>query len=280
MASKRAEGEWIPDFLVRYLNTGEPDPYDFGFLLRDWSESLGINIDEDASVDDLNEKDIARFAKWLKSSEGESAIGEVSRHSPDLIPSYVMMGQARRIPAGAWLLHYTNSDPFKSFDRGAVLDTPLWLTSTNSKSAVIAKCPRNLSEDVGPGEVVFGFAHEVSKARSYKTYGGNAVLFKSDLAVSSYHYSDEEHQAIFPVCSEYVAIAIYSANRRGGGTVYTDEGEDSFDTAEEIIAAYSAGKIGLSRGMTARSRLTRRSRWNPQIVPKASASRARVKSWR
>lgn len=268
---KRVEGEWIAEFLVNYLNTEDPDPYDFGHLLQGWARTARVaGVDNETSAGDLEERDLKAFAKWLKVGEGRDVVERC--RPPELTPSYVMMGDARRLPAGSWLLHYTASDPFTSFDRGALLDAPLWLTHTGNRNTPRIKCPGNLSENISEHEVAFGFAHEVGKEpRRFAVYGHNAVLFKCDIAVVAYHHSDEEWQAIFPICSEYDAIGIYGANGRGGGLVNTVDGEGEFEGALDIIEAFKRGSIGLARGSSQKNR----SRWHPLSQPKKRGTRGK-----
>lgn len=273
-AGSTTPGEWIPNFLVDYLNTPAPDPYDFRFLLKTWADEEDVpGIDEDTMVDDLDELSRERFARWLASNDGESHIFAAMNSSmPEDVPAYIVMNRAARLPKGSWLIHYTDKSPFTSFDRGATLETPLWMTGSRNPSAPLAKCPDNLSDDNGPYEVVFGFAFPVgidrlvplsSDLRSFTKYGRNAVLFRSDLAIQCYHLADEETQAVFPICSEYDAIPIYNANRYGGGTVMTDDGEQTFDTVDEILRAL-ASDTRTPHGRTSGATRGRR-RWHPKV---------------
>jgi hypothetical protein len=258
-------GEWIADFMVKYLNTKEPDPFDFRFLLPDWVDDEDVQgVDEDAAVEDLKPKLLRQFAAWLKGDDGEHAIRKAMQNEPEMVPDYIVMRDARRLPAGSWCLHYTGRNPFSSFKYGARLGAPLWYTGTDNPSAARAACPDNLSERGGIFDVVFGFAFPVtSDIHSFYAYGQNAVLFRSDLAIRCYHEMDEETQVVFPICSEYDAIPIYHSNSRGGGTVVTVDGEREFDTVDEIIEAFDGGKIkreGRALGTT------RKGRWHPLVA--------------
>jgi hypothetical protein len=260
-------GEWIADFLVEHLNPSEPDPFDFQFLLSDWVRGEKIQgVDEDASVEDLEPKLLRKFAAWLKSRDGELAIGRTMDDlglldNPKAVPDHVVMLEARRLPVGSWCLHYTRRDPFSSFKYGARLDTPLWYTGGRNPRAARAVCPGNLSEREGIFNVVFGFAFSAKKP--FFSYGNNAVLFRCDVAVEFYHVGDGYDQVVFPICSEYDAIPIWRANERGGGFVQTVSGEMEFDTVADIIKAFDGGKIK-SEGRALGS--TRKGRWHPLVA--------------
>jgi hypothetical protein len=260
-------GEWIADFMVKYLNTKEPIPFHFQFLLSDWVDEEDVQgVDEDTSVEDLKPKLLRQFAAWLKGSDGERAIGKAMRNEPEMVPDYIVMQGARRLPAGSWCLHYTRRDPFSSFEYGARLGTPLWYTGGGNQRAARAACPGNLSERGGIFDVVFGFAFSARQGR-FSGYGDNAVLFRSDVAIECYHAGDEYDQVVFPICSEYDAIPIWRANGSGGGLVETVSGEEEFDTVADIIEAFDGGKIkreGRALGTT------RKGRWHPLVaLPRA-----------
>jgi hypothetical protein len=266
-AGSTKPGEWIADFLVKYLNTSEPDPYDFRFVLPFWAEEERVKgIDEDTSVDDLSDKDYARFSKWLLSQSLEDMAGFT--HEPGLIPSYIFMTNAQRLPERSWLIHFTDASPFLSFDRGATLSTPLWSTGIGNQRAVRAHCPQNIAEGRSPYEVVFGYAFSLTRKLfdegrlSLEDYGRNAVLFQCDVAVECDHLGDEDTQTVFPICTEYNAIPVLNVNALGGGEVKMGRDAKMFDTAQDIIASFHRSGVREGRALGT----TRKGRWHPLVA--------------
>lgn len=243
-------GEWIADFLVRYLNTSTPNPLDFGgYVIKGWGESEGVRLSEKIEPKDLDEASLQRFARWLQTKEALDLIHNVPWRRRKDIPSYVHMTDAVRLPKGSWLIHFTHRNPFATFDRGATLETPLWSTGVGNTTAPEVSCPYNLARGRNPGRVVFGYALSLSgeSFREKHFYGDNAVLFRSDLAVDCYHAGDRERQVIFPICSEYDVIPILEANDYGGGVVRIGEEDRMFATANDIVRALGR-KPGLASG--------------------------------
>lgn len=264
MASGLAGG-WIADFLVSYLHQGDsPDPYDFAFLTQEWARDQDIEVEDDLHA--WSEKDVERFGRWLRSREGRAAIGEAAFSDPLGVPAYVHFSDVEHVDPNAWLMHFTNSSPFHSFDRGATLEN-LALTKLNRGKHVSAKCPDNLMSDkTGPFEVVFAFAFEVTPRfffrQASRKYGSNAVLFQCDSAVVAFHHGDQEKQVIFPVCSERDAVAVYDVNGKGGGTIAVDGQEVEVDTFEDLVEIVEAKQVGRARGTTRSS-----PRWNARFIP-------------
>lgn len=264
--SKKPEGEWIAEWAVEYFSQSDLDPYDFNSMLPAFGKKIGAKFDPyDTSIDDLSDEDREKFKFFLNSQEGRAGIYKLANREPEEVPSYVMMTDARRVPRGQWLLHFTRSSPFSSFDRGATLETPLWLTGgNNGKQAVPAQCPKNLSEDLSPYEVVFGFAFALP-FRHFgalsKKYGKNAVVFRSDVAVEVYHQTDDEQQVIFPICSEYDALPIVDISTSGSGVVGLSDGQVEFESMSDLMRLLDAvgrSPRGTSAGSTARPRWHRR----------------------
>lgn len=236
-----------PDELARelasYLNT-EVDPYDFAWLLPRWSGSL----DDKRQVDELSEEEQARFAAWLKDTprgdyRASSPIYEAMQQDPLGAPSYLYFRDAYPLGAGAWCVHFTER-AFSSFERGAVLEMLGLSTHYLKKPSV--RCDRNLEDDYGLYERVFGFAfavdelsHPYSISAARRKYGDAAVLFQTDAGVSAYHQSDDERQVIFPLCSERHVVEVTFES--GSGKVWlgldareADEGEEEpFDSLAE-----------------------------------------------
>lgn len=262
-------GEWIPKFLTNYLAI-DVDPYDFGFAIEEWGDSVGLQLENDfESLTDAQQK---AFVQWLSKDYRRNALKLGNEEGARILP-YLLFSDPRPLPRGSWLLHFTRSSPFDSFDRGATLE---YLALSTHVTPTRAKCPGNLSEDGGgPFEVVFGFGFHVAQnglltgtnfRSAASKYGRNAVLFRTDIAVLAHHDSDNEYQAIFPICSEYDAVAIRDINSSGGGET-TIRGRDvEFDSLVDIMKAIE-GKTksasGMARGSTQTPTAQKRARWNP-----------------
>jgi len=231
----KAECAHIQDWLYEYLST-DVDPYDFDFAVKDWIEQEEITDDgtpyvepTDVNVEDLSDAQRKAFTKWLKNS-GELEL--YKREMPYESPAYLTLEARSKLPEGSWFIHFTNAN-FTRFDRGAHLDG-LHLSTWNRNKAV-AKCSSNLSDTQGLHDVVFGFAFDVDRLPRIRDvvvasekYGRHAVLFQCDCAVEAYHWGDEEHQSIFPVCSEY-NLHLVSVDR--DGVFIEDESGETRDFA-------------------------------------------------
>lgn len=208
---KRTDCAHIQKWLYEYLKT-EVDPYDFNFAIKDWIEQEEITDDgtpyvdpDDVAPEDLSEEQLKAFTKWLKRS-GE--LDTYVREMPFESPAYLTLHARTMMPAGSWFIHFTNAPSFQHFTQGATLDG-LHL-STWKERKDLADCSRNLSEEQGLAEVVFGFAYAAENMETMRDiragankYGQHAVIFQNDCAVEAYHDGDNELQSIFPVCSEY-----------------------------------------------------------------------------
>ncbi len=267
MASR--DGSWIADFLVGYLSTSV-DPYDFSFLIETWGlKTKRGRLENDFEA--LDEKDQAAFTGWLSADHRKNAHRAMEGTAE--IPAYLLFEDPKRLPKGSWLLHFTDATPFREFDRGSLLET--LALSAHIKKKTPVKCPINLWDTkTGPGEVVFGFGFVVLpngklKGENFgsvvRKYGKNAVLFRSDVAVEAYHASDDEHQAIFPLCSEYDAVPLWNVTSAGGGETEVGGRGATFDTLAELVA-FAERSGGRAAGM-ARGTTKARSRWNPGFAP-------------
>lgn len=265
--TKTPEGEWIPKFLASYLAT-DVDPYDFGFAIEEWGDSIGLpGLENDfESLTDAQQK---AFVQWLSKDYRRNAHRLGAEEGARILP-YLLFSDPRPLPRGSWLLHFTRSSPFDSFDRGATLE---YLALSTHVTPTRAKCPDNLSEyGGGPFEVVFGFGFHAAlngqltgtnfRAAARK-YGGNAVLFRTDLAVLAHHDSDNEYQAIFPICSEYDAVAIRDINSSGGGETSFHGRDVEFDSLTDIMKAIDAKTARTASSGAARGSTQKRARWSP-----------------
>jgi hypothetical protein len=259
MAKKtgKGSGKKVQQFLYNYL-AGGIDPYDFPqYMLKQWGEEIGREIDDDTYPSDLNAKDIEGFRKWLV--DNEKGIEFVEK-DPYGSPAYLTLNEAKKMPTGTWGIHFTNKSPFESFDYGATLEG-LHLSTWNQQK-VGADCSKNLDvEKMSAYEHVFFFAfealgggaglrHSVAVIRQgVGKYGRNAVLFQTDAAVRAWHIGDEEHQLIVPACSEYNVVGIVDVDPSSLRCLYEgseDEGAD-FESLEALIAYIESEPTSKSR---------------------------------
>lgn len=237
----------VQKYLVNYLNIGL-DPYDFpqDFLLE-WATDAGIELDQnDASCADLSPQQLKGYEAWLR--EHDKA-GQIMEEDPYGSPAYLMLDQAVALPPKTWCVHFTNADVFRAFDRGATLEG-LHL-STWKREKTFVDCDRNMVlEQVGPFEIVWGFAFEASmfegwvKSDNYRVksrkYGKNAILFQTDCAVRAWHHGDEEWQVIFPLCSERNLVPFvmeYDGQQRETVRVEGDDGQEITEPSLKALIA-------------------------------------------
>lgn len=250
--------------LIDYLNQ-DVDPYDFQYLMSDWNPTRADELDN--QVDLLAEEELAQFTKWLRSPEGQK---QLNRELTADSPSYLFFSNARAVPKGHWLMHFTRETPFNSFKYGAFGHELGLTTHFRDRKRNVAKCPENAWGDLGLFETVYGFAFDVTNLQRLQRhigphkYGLNAVLFQHNHAVVAHHYGDAEDQVIFPLCGEYNAVPIYNVEPQGlGGTVSTDDGERQFDSWQDIAkwaAPAKRRKIKRLAGLAQPS-----SRWAPGV---------------
>lgn len=225
----------LQDWFYQYLKM-EVDPYDFNNYLPEWAEAERIRgIDSETTPHDLKPAQLKKFEKWLR--ETEKGIDWVS--TGDIYaPAYLYFNEVSKMPEGSWGIHFTRAESFDVFDRGTTLEGLALSTHKNKKD--VASCPKNLTDDIGTAEVVFGFAFPALERnvlrRGLDKYGRNAVLFQTDGAVRAWHIGDEEYQMIFPLCSEYNVIPLIEP-KPGDIQVGTEGGEvATFQTLEDVIA--------------------------------------------
>ena len=227
---------WLADYLDIDI-----DPYDFNHELLDWAKAAkirkdgeGRKFDDETSCHELSEKQLEAFKQWLiKNHKGEDW---VSTGAID-VPAYLYFTEVKRLPVGTWCIHFTGKDPFGVFEYGTTLEGLALSTHKREKDQV--DCDKNLTEDIGSAEVVYGFAFLASDRdvlyRGQK-YGRNAVLFQTDAGVRAWHIGDEEYQVIFPLCSEYNVIPMVEP-QPGDIRIQTESGDDvEFKTLDEVIA--------------------------------------------
>jgi hypothetical protein len=151
-------------------------------------------------------------------------------------PAYLYFGEVVQLPPGAWLVHFTKAD-FASFDRGTTLEGLALSTWKRSKDEV--DCERNLSGELGPFEIVYGFAYDPEGSGNWadraRGYGYSVLFFQTDCAVSAWHWGDQEQQVIFPLCTEY---NVHTGTYGDGGFWLDGDEEDlgPFRTPADVVA--------------------------------------------
>ena len=223
--------------LHAYLDI-ELDPFDFDPFIREWMEEVGIRWEQpdEPFADDLTPAQLKQFTKWLVDTE--KSIYYVT-HDPLYAPAYLVFSEVSRLPAGSWGIHFTDADPFEAFDQGSTIQG--LALSTWKKEKDVVDCAKNLGDDIGPFETVFGFAFLAGQRNILShgsKYGRNAVLFQTDGGVRAWHSGDEEYQMIFPLCSEYNVIPLYNP-QPGEITVETKEGKELIFSSVEDVADYA-----------------------------------------
>lgn len=242
--------------LASYLNT-KVDPYDFGnYLLEQWQEQDPEQMEAAESrrgggfvvqVDDLDDEERARFAKWLQTARADSRLTplqEERRDDPLGVPSYLYFEDAKPLGKNAWCVHFTRHQ-FTSFERGATLE--MLGLSTHWKQKANASCKVNLDDSIGLYERVFGFAFSAAAERSIfwrdkgRKCGKRAVLFQTDAAVIAYHVTDDERQVIFPLCSER---NLYDIEFDSWGAVSIDGIDEDFKSLDDAIQYLETHAVG------------------------------------
>lgn len=227
---------WLFDFLDI-----EIDPYDFRREIIPWAKEARIKkdvdghpIDDETGAESLSEKQRKDFTQWLiDHRKGEEWVGTGDIYAP----AYLYFNEVKKLPPRTWCIHF-GGESFDVFEKGTTLEG--LALSTHKREKDLVDCEKNLGPDIGTFEVVFGFAFEADTRdvgwRGQK-YGNHALLFKTDGGVRAWHIGDEEHQVIFPLCSEYDVIPL---GEIGGGVImchYEDsDGEGlQFDNVQALI---------------------------------------------
>lgn len=233
----------VQKWLFDYLDL-EVDPYDFSHAIPDWMEEEGIAWEspDQPMAADLTAAQLKKFEAWVVDREKDIewvATGDV------YAPAYLYFNEVSKLPAGTWCVHFTSETPFEAFDRGTTLEG--LALSTHKREKDTPDCAKNLGDEIGSAEVVFGFAFEArARSPSYgrmdvmshglSKYGHNAVLFQTDGGVRAWHVGDEEYQVIFPLCSEYNVIPLYHPDPGEVKIETEDGGEMTFGSIEHVIA--------------------------------------------
>jgi hypothetical protein len=228
---------WFYDFLKQKV-----DPYDFGRYIEEWASDTGVRLKDpdETTPHDLTPSQLKKFEKWIV--DEEKGIDWLSTGDP-FAPAYLFFDEVSKLPVGSWGIHFTEADAFDVFDRGTTLDALALSTAKRTKDKV--DCSKNLTDKIGTGEVVFGFAFTADQKNVLsmgQKYGRNAALFQTDGAVRAWHVGDEEYQMIFPLCSEYNVIPMYGP-RPGEITIGTEDGGEAvFQSLEDVIRYVKSGE--------------------------------------
>lgn len=255
----------IQQELIDYLNGF--DAYDFQVLFPDFMKEV-YGKDELDYVDvDLYtvEADLfSEFERWVNNYVISGHFDWQTEFGA-LVPPYLIFSEAHPLPRNSWLVHRTRS-LFDAFDQGATIER-LALT-TWFKEPIRAKCPANVSDQIGFGEVVFGFAHDYDRSTLWRSqqgsrsaYGPHAVIFQCDYAVEAYHSGDGEQQVIFPICTEYNLIQLHGASgwwtpvASLHGEEFPGEVPEFSDAKEAVDWVIALGQDAVRYGFLAPSRL-------------------------
>lgn len=247
------KGYYPQKYLYEYLKI-KIDPYDMPHrFLEQWAEEAGVKVDEDDFADALTAEQLKAYEAWL--IKNEKGIELVER-DPAGAPAYLTLMWPDLMPRGTWAIHFTNEGTFEAFAQGATI--PRLALSTWWEDKEQARCPENLTDQLGTYEYVYVFSFLAAKidgmiGYASRKYGKNAILFQTDAGVKAYHVGDEEYQLILPACSEYNVIPLH--NIQDGiscGFEGSKEGEGlSFDSIKDLIAyvekAEAAGERPLER---------------------------------
>lgn len=234
--------EWLSSYLEIDI-----DPYDFRQELPAWAEEEGVRraggrpIDDETGAEDLSPKQLAAFKQWLiDNHKGEDWVASGEIYS---VPAYLYFNEVKKLPPGTWCIHFTDSPSFEVFESGTTLDGLALSSHKREKDPVDRE--RNLTDELGSAEVVYGFAFLATDRNVLsvgRKYGKNAVLFQTDAGVRAWHIGDEEYQVIFPLASEYNVIPL-SEPSPGDVVVETDGGEPLvFETLADVIAYAERGE--------------------------------------
>jgi hypothetical protein len=212
--------EWT-EWLKKYLSISDPDPFDFLHAFEKWGALAGY--------EDVCDLDLSALSPEERADLDNLVRGEVElmwRYEPTMLPAYLAFDGPRLNGPGTWLVHFSR-EYFTSFDRGVTLEGLHLSTHLRHKPTV--DCAQNLSPDIGPYEVVWGFALDVEGRQNWsdmaRSYGGQVLLFQTDCSVEAYHESDLQWQTIFPLCTEYnVHSGTYSGGQFWAGYDY-EEGD-------------------------------------------------------
>lgn len=241
-----AQVQNIQSFIFDYLDT-EVDPYDFSEYLPEWMKSVGIKWkgEDRPMADDLKPAQYKKFEQWLV--DKEKGIEWIS--TGDIYaPAYLYFNEVNKLPIGTWCVHFTKADPFGVFDQGTTIEG--LALSTHKREKDLVDCRKNLTDEIGAAEHVFGFAFEAKErggvyrqmdvmSRGLSKYGDHAVLFQTDGAVRAWHIGDEEYQVIFPLCSEYNVVPMLNPDP-SEIKVSTDSGEEVVFASLEDVIAYAS----------------------------------------
>lgn len=200
----------LQDELLFHLND-PPNGYDFFSFVGQYVEDVkGLDPDEIDPYQLLeDENESKKFMKWVDKTH---VLEHWFRDEPAEIPPKFFFEHAEALPEGTWLIHHSNTS-FSGFDRGISIEH-LGLSTHISKKTKAG--PKNTDDEIGPHEraYAFGFTPDEDPAVSRfglplsSDYGDRWYLFQTDAAVQAYHNADMQHQAIFPVGTEYNMVEV------------------------------------------------------------------------
>jgi hypothetical protein len=252
----------IQGALIDYLS--HIDPWDF------YDDYFGSFVEETGVEDYKKAEDVPpdvmkQFVEWIRHSDIPS---RWMMDDPMNSPAYLWLADARRMPKGSWLVHFTGgcrdldnlNCVIRSLTRGSTVHGLHMTTHKTEKET--ADCSANLTDKIGLYETVWGFAFDARDdwgrlyGKGRLDYGRNALVFQCDYGVHTYHVTDEFHQVIFPLCSEYNAVFVQDVDE-DRLVVETVGGEELEFQDHKALIAYMESRQEPSRKIAGLGRLRR-----------------------
>lgn len=189
-------------------------PQEFGLFMPEFLQSIGVDLPVAKAM--LDESLLIDFGTWINDNEILDRWFWESQDIAKKIPARYVFDGCEVLPPGSWVMHYSPAaTPFFSFRYGCTVDKLAYAWNTDR----IRVPSRNLDASLDPSKRawIFGFllAHDVCVGDAGEfvccerggfqasKYGRTALLFRTDVAVESFHEGDQEQQVIAAAGSEY-----------------------------------------------------------------------------
>ena len=185
-------------------NLAEPtrDPFEFGWLVKDWAEEEGIDLGEDEdnyAPDQLSGDQLQSFQDWL---DHQNLQNHPCLPTMDQPANWTMTTTRSNIKPGTWLVHFTDN-AWKVAKKG-------FAYGSDYEGLHLTTWRRNRQVNRGPFAFAFEAGNKFSLAAARgKKYGSDAVLFQCSGAIEAYHTGDEENQVVFDKDHTYCRVPIY-----------------------------------------------------------------------
>ena len=193
----------------------------------DWEEQMDWERETDPEYAKEDETQVRREWAELQQENGINE-GDPSMH----------FDTARLLPAGTWLVHFTDAKPSEIIKEGF-----------KGRDLYILGLTTTWKSDSHPGD--YALAYKVGDVRGhgreFGKYGKNAVLFQVKEAALAYHYGDEENQAVFITRDAYNLWPIYGdfdsltlCDPKTLDEIYT--GDRNNQCIEEMVSRIESGE--------------------------------------